>query len=473
MRSTALLKSVHRHRVRSPARGEQRRLVDEVRQIRPRESRRERRHLLGLDVGGELHLAHVHPQDIDAPLLVRAVHEHLAVEASGPQERRVEDLGPVGGAQQDEARPRVEPVELHEELIERLLLLVVPADHAAQAASAPEGIELVDEDDGGRLLARLGEEIAHPGRADAHEHFHELGAGDREERHLRLAGDRLGEERLAGAGRPDQEHAFRHASAEPPVLLRVLQKVDDLPQLVLGLVDARHVIEPHAGVGLDVDLGLRLADLHQPAAESALGGDAAGKIGPHAEEECDRDHPRQNVPQERALDLARVADPVLLQLLREIGVDAGRREPGLAARQGLLESALDEPVGDADLGHLPGPEQFLKLAVGNRRDLLRHADEVLDQQDAEDSGDPVPGVEALCLVHDAPSRTSSAGKPALTGSTCDLGAGSVRQRRIPGGAVHAGLHGPYLDRRSSPIRPNGAEFLVKEPRGDPASSQPS
>ena len=124
----------------------------------------------------------------------------------------------------------------------------------------------------------------------------------------------------------DEEHAFRHASAQSSILLRILQKIDDLPQLVLGLVDAGHVLEPNAGIGLDVDLGLRLADLHQPAAEAALSGDATGEVGPHPEEERDRDHPRQDVPQQRALDLARVEDPVLLQFLREVRVDAGRGE---------------------------------------------------------------------------------------------------------------------------------------------------
>ena len=121
----------------------------------------------------------------------------------------------------------------------------------------------------GALLARLLEQVAHPRRADADEHLDELGAGDREERHPGLAGHRLGEQRLAGAGRSDQQHALGHAPAEPAVLLRVLQELDDLPQLVLGLVDAGDVLEGDARVGLDVDLGLALADLHQPAAQAA------------------------------------------------------------------------------------------------------------------------------------------------------------------------------------------------------------
>ena len=40
----------------------------------------------------------------------------------------------------------------------------------------PERVELVDEDDAGRHLARLLEQVAHPRGADADEHLDELGA---------------------------------------------------------------------------------------------------------------------------------------------------------------------------------------------------------------------------------------------------------------------------------------------------------
>ena len=106
----------------------------------------------------------------------------------------------------------IEAVELGEQLVERLLLLVVAAERAGRAA-APERIELVDEDDAGRGLARLLEQIAHARRADADEHLDEFGAGDGEERHPGLAGHRAGEQGLAGAGRPDQQDALGNMRA--------------------------------------------------------------------------------------------------------------------------------------------------------------------------------------------------------------------------------------------------------------------
>ena len=59
---------------------------------------------------------------------------------------------------------------------------------------------------------------SHARRADADEHLDKLGTGDREERHAYLACHRFREQRLAGAGRPDQEDAFGDAGAEPAAL---------------------------------------------------------------------------------------------------------------------------------------------------------------------------------------------------------------------------------------------------------------
>ena len=52
---------------------------------------------------------------------------------------------------------------------------------------APDGIDLIDEDDAGRVLLGLLEHVAHARGADADEHLDEVRSGDSEERHLRLA----------------------------------------------------------------------------------------------------------------------------------------------------------------------------------------------------------------------------------------------------------------------------------------------
>ena len=77
-------------------------------------------------------------------------HEDLAVEAAGAQQRGVELVEQVGGADHHHVVGGAEAVELHEQLVERLVLLA----RDVLAASGADGVQLVDEDDRGRLLAR-------------------------------------------------------------------------------------------------------------------------------------------------------------------------------------------------------------------------------------------------------------------------------------------------------------------------------
>src|SRR6202022_2441480 len=190
IRSTATLKSSMR--ISSAPR-----LVHEVGQVGAAEAGGERRHLVELQRWRELHLARVDLQDGFAAAPVGPVDQHLPVEAAGTQQRGVEDLRPARRAQQDDPDRGVETVELGQELVQRLLLLVVAASETRErGAGAAERVQLVDEDDGRRLRAGLLEQIAHARRTHANEHLDELGAGNEEERHAGLAGHGLGEQRL-------------------------------------------------------------------------------------------------------------------------------------------------------------------------------------------------------------------------------------------------------------------------------------
>src|SRR5207244_2668306 len=75
-----------------------------------------------------------------------------------------------------------------------------------------------------------------------------------------LARHRLGEERLARARRADEQRPLGQPPAEPLELLRVLEEVDDLLQLLLGLVRTRDVRKRHLGRVPREQLGLGLAE---------------------------------------------------------------------------------------------------------------------------------------------------------------------------------------------------------------------
>ena len=152
-------------------------------------------------------------EDAFAALHVGTVDDDAAIEAAGAQQRRVEHVGTVGRGDEDDAFVRLEAVHLDEQLIQRLLALVVTAAEAGAAMTA-DGVDLVDEDDAGRVLLALLEQIADARRADADEHLDEVGAADREERHVGFAGDRAREQRLAGAR--EGPSAARPSGMRPP-----------------------------------------------------------------------------------------------------------------------------------------------------------------------------------------------------------------------------------------------------------------
>ena len=197
------------------ARGEQRGLVDEVREVGTDHSRRRRGDPAEVDVGRERHAARVHLEDRLAARAVRRLHRDPPVEPARPQQRLVEHVGTVRRADHDHARRRVEAVHLGQDLVQRLLALVVAAAESGDArrTRAADRVELVDEDDRRRGLLRLLEQVAHARCADADDRLDELRRRHREERDVGLARDRPREQRLAGAGRAGQQHAVRDPAA--------------------------------------------------------------------------------------------------------------------------------------------------------------------------------------------------------------------------------------------------------------------
>src|SRR5690606_15076670 len=136
------------------------------------------------------------------------------------------------GSDDDDAGVGLEAIELDQQLVQRLLAFVVAASGAGTAMAA-DRVDFIDEYDAGSGLLGLLEHVAYTRSTDADEHFDKVGARDGEERHLGLAGDGLGQQRLAGPGRTDHEHATRNARAELLELARVAQELDQFGDLFL------------------------------------------------------------------------------------------------------------------------------------------------------------------------------------------------------------------------------------------------
>ncbi len=237
---------------------------------------------------------------------------------------------------------------------------------------AADRVDLVDEDDAGRVLLALLEHVAHPAGADADEHLDEVGARDGEERHVRFAGDGAREQRLAGARRPDQQHALGDLAAEALELLRVLQVLDDFFEFLLGLVDAGHILEGDAPDLFGQKPRPALAEAHRPAAAALH---LAHEEDPHADQQQHREPGDQHPEQRRHIVVdRRRGDPHALvdQFADQIGVvrRIGRKGPAIG------EMAADRVALDGYVGDLAAFDIVQEIGKGERSTAVPRLDEV-------------------------------------------------------------------------------------------------
>jgi len=213
-------------------------------------------------------------EDVQPVLQSGQVNLDQGVEAAGPLECGIQVLDAVGRGQDDDVVALDEAVHLREQLIQggRPLLVL-------RGAAAPDGVQLVDEDDAGREFAGFIEHLAYAFGADSDLHFDELRAALLEKVDVGLACGCLGQRSLARASRAMHQDAFADQVAVG-LELRLLELVHDVGQLLLRLVVADDVLEKHVGfldAGL-LDLLLLTLDLLVHV-DRQLGGEAHNHVG--------------------------------------------------------------------------------------------------------------------------------------------------------------------------------------------------
>ncbi len=228
---------------------------------------------------------------------------------------------------------------------------------------AADGVDLVDEDDAGRVLLGLLEQVAHARGADADEHLDEVRAGDGEERHAGLAGDGAGEQRLTGSRRAHHEHAAGNRPAEALVAAGIAQVVDQLADLFLGLVDAGHVAQTHRDLVAFDAPRLALAETEDVAGTAPAEALAPHDVNPHADQQQEREDREEHARQHAGLGrracvdfhagLDQIADET--RILRRIGSE----------RRAVHALTDDVPVLHAHAGDVAGLHPGEKLRVGD------------------------------------------------------------------------------------------------------------
>ncbi len=320
----------------------------------------------------------------------RQRHHDLAVEATGAQQRGVEDVGAVGGRHDDDAFGGLEAVHLGEQLVERLLPFVVPAAESG-ASLAADRVDLVDEDDGPTHPACLLEQVANTAGADTDEHLHEVRAGDAEEPDARLARHSACEQGLAGAWRADEQDALGNPGADLAEAVGHAEEVDHLGDLLLHPGVAGDVVEGGRRLVGVVGLGLAAPDGHHAAhlaLRAALHPDEESDDQQHGQE--DRQHPEQPVAA-RLLELERdvvvdhqpavgvgdagvgISDRAVLVAVGELAGDLG----GPVVDDGGADLALDELC--APLGVFERLTALARPQTGHEERGGEHADEHPDR----------------------------------------------------------------------------------------------
>ncbi len=202
---------------------------------------------------GELLQIHVlrlgHPprvdlKDLQATLLVGDADLDLPIESPGPAEGRIQGVGPVRGANDHHLPPGLQPVHGAEKLGHHAALHL-PRDLVPLGG---DGVDLIDEDDAGGSLLRLGEDVPQVLLALAVVLGHDLRAGDGEEGSGGLAGDGLRQEGLPRPGRAVEQDALGRFHAQTVKDLRVAKgELDHLPDLLHLLVEAADVLVGYPG----------------------------------------------------------------------------------------------------------------------------------------------------------------------------------------------------------------------------------
>ena len=249
--------------------GQQGGLVQHVFQVRTRHARGALGQRLQVHVLGQRLVLRMHVQDLLAARQIRVGHRDLAVEAARAQQRWIQNVRTVSGGHQNHSVAVAEAVHFHQQLVQGLLTLVVAAAHAGATLTA-DRVDLIDEDDARRVLLRLLKQVAHARRTHTDEHLHEVGTGNGEEGHARLAGHGAGQQRLTRTGRAVQQHAARDLCPQRLITARVGQEVADLVQLLHSLVGTGYVIEGCIRVVLVQLLGGGFAEAEGTHATAAL-----------------------------------------------------------------------------------------------------------------------------------------------------------------------------------------------------------
>ena len=237
----------------------QRRLAGEGGEVRTDEAVGPPRQLIEVHPAVERHTAGVDAKDLAPAVLVRHPDQDLPVEPAGTAQSFVDRFRPVGGGDHHQVLARLQTVHQRQQLGDEALLRL--SRHLP--ALGGDRINLVDEDDRRRGLARFLEQFTELLLGLAIGRAHDLWTRDVEELCVALVGHCSRQPGLAGAGRAVEQHALGRIDAEALEQLGMAQRqLDHLAQRVDGAAHAAEIIVSDVGAPLAMLLGIFRQQLH-------------------------------------------------------------------------------------------------------------------------------------------------------------------------------------------------------------------
>jgi len=187
----------------------------------------------GVDIVRHRYLAHMHLEYLLAAADVRQRHIHLAVETAGRSNAGSSTSGRLVAAMMITPSLPSKPSISTSNWLRVCSRSSCPPPRPAPALAADCVDSSMKMMHGACFFACSNMSRTARG-TDADEHLDEIRTGDREERHLGLAGDRLGEQRLAGTRAAGHEHTLGDVATELLELGRVAQEFDQFADFFLA-----------------------------------------------------------------------------------------------------------------------------------------------------------------------------------------------------------------------------------------------
>ena len=115
----------------------------------------------------------MHVQNLLATTNIGQGDIHLTVKTPRAQQGCIKNIGAVGSSHHNHARIGFKPVHLNQQLVKRLLTLIIAAAQSGTTL-ATYGINLINKNDAGRIFLSVFKHIAHARCAYANKHFNKV-----------------------------------------------------------------------------------------------------------------------------------------------------------------------------------------------------------------------------------------------------------------------------------------------------------